>query len=106
MTTSEERAPMYLVAELTVRDRDRLLEYADRVRPLMDRHGGRIVAVSHPGARVLEGDWDPDLIVLHRWRSRADFDAFWSSPDYDPVRRLRHEACDSRIVVFDGLPER
>lgn len=97
--------PMFLVAELRVRDRDKLLRYAAEVQPLMARYGGQILATSAAGARVLEGDWEPDLLVVHRWRSQADFDAFWSSPEYEPIKQLRHEACDSRIAVFDGLPD-
>jgi len=103
---AEGEVPMFLVAELRVRDREKLIRYATVVQPLMARHGGQILGVSAAGARVLEGDWEPDLLVLHRWRSEADFDAFWSSEEYQPVKRLRHEACDSRIAVFAGfVPE-
>lgn len=97
--------PLYLIAELTVRDRDKLLAYYEQVRPLMAEHGGEILGFSAAGADVVEGDWRPQLLVLHRWRSRADFDAFWESPAYQPVKALRHAACESRIVVFDGPPE-
>ena len=31
--------------------------------------------------------------ILHRWRSRRDFESFWESPEYAPLRELRHEAC-------------
>jgi uncharacterized protein (DUF1330 family) len=96
--------PMLLVAELRVRDREKLRRYAAEVVPLMARYGGRILATSAGGADVLEGDWEPGLVVVHQWRSRADFDAFWSSPEYAPIKKLRHEACDSRIAVFDAVP--
>jgi uncharacterized protein (DUF1330 family) len=95
---------MCLVAELIVRDRDKLVQYASEVQPIMARYGGRIMGVSLGGARVLEGDWKPQLLVVHEWRSQADFNAFWESEEYQPVKRLRHEACDSRIVTFEGLP--
>jgi len=94
---------MYLIAELDLRDPDKLLEYGRRVQPVMASHGGEIIAVSAAGARVVEGEWNPGLLILHRWRSAADFDAFWESDDYAPIKSLRHEACDARIVVFDGM---
>ena len=93
---------MYLVAEMRVRDRDKLLRYAAEVQPLMSRYGGRIIAVSGAGAELIEGEGDPPLIILHRWESRAGFDAFWRSPEYEPLRRLRHEACETRITVFES----
>jgi uncharacterized protein (DUF1330 family) len=94
---------LLLVAELTVTDPKDMLRYATEVQPVMARYGGRIAGVSAAGAEVLEGDWRPQLIVVHTWRSRADFDAFWNSEEYEPLRQLRHSACDSRIAVFDAF---
>lgn len=97
--------PLYLLAELTVRNRDKLMRYAAQVQPVMARFGGRIVAVSAGRHRILEGDWPPRVLAVHRWRSEADFDTFWDSAEYAPLKELRHEACDSRIVVLPGSPE-
>lgn len=104
MSSHSNDRPMYLVAELRVRDPELLTRYAQEVQPLMAQYGGRIIAISLPKARVLEGDWEPPLLVLHRWESEERFDEFWRSAEYQPIKRLRHESCDSRVVVFDGLP--
>jgi uncharacterized protein (DUF1330 family) len=101
--TGQTDTPMLLVAELTVTDPEKLGRYATEVQPVMARYGGRITGVSVTGADVLEGDWHPQLVVVHQWRSRSDFDSFWNSEEYQPLKRLRHSACDSRIVVFDGI---
>lgn len=98
--------PTYLVAELDVHDPAKLAEYGRRVQPLMAARGGEILGVSLAGAEAKEGNWDPGLLILHRWRSRADFEAFWQSPEYAPIRELRHQACEARIVVFDSNPPR
>lgn len=97
-----DAAPLYLVADLHVRDRDKLLRYLAEVEPLMARAGGQILGHSAAGLRVLEGDWRPRLLVVHRWRSQADFDAFWESAAYQPLKALRQEACDARIAVFEA----
>ena len=55
--------PMLLVADLTVTDPDAMLRYATKVQPVMARYGGRIAGVSATGAEVLEGDWNPQLLV-------------------------------------------
>lgn len=98
--------PMFLVAELDVHDLAKLAEYGRRVQPLMAEHGGEILGVSLAGAEAKEGDWDPGLMILHRWRSRPDFESFWESPEYAPLRELRHEACEARIAVFESDPPR
>ncbi len=89
-----------LIAELRVRDAAKLRRYAAEVAPLMSAYGGRIVATSVRGEEVLEGDRPPALHVVHEWESREQFDAFWRSAEYEPLRALRHEACDAQIVVF------
>lgn len=94
---------MYLIAELTVLDHDMLRRYGLEVGLLMTEAGGEILAISSV-ADTLEGDWRPDLLVLHRWRSRRHFDRFWASAEYASVRDLRRAACKSRIVVLDGSP--
>jgi uncharacterized protein (DUF1330 family) len=69
----------------------------------MTRFGGRVIAVSQPVRRVLEGEWAADLLVLHRWDSERGFEEFWASSEYEPIKELRLRACESRIVVFPGL---
>lgn len=97
--------PLYLVAELTVHDPEKLLQYAGQVQPVLERFGGRIVATFPPSPDAIEGDWQPQVLVIQRWRSPEDFRAFWSSPDYAPLRELRQAASASRIVTLVGVPE-
>lgn len=99
---SEAETPLHLIAELWVRDPDRLLEYGRRVQRLMSRAGGEIVGVSVAGAEVREGAREPGLLIIHRWCSRTAFEAFWESPEYEALRRLRHQASDARIVTFES----
>lgn len=93
---------MYLIAELEVRDPAKLAEYGRLVQPLMAARGGEILGVSLAGAEAREGEWEPGLLILHRWRSRDDFESFWSSAEYAPIRELRRQACDARIVTFES----
>jgi uncharacterized protein (DUF1330 family) len=93
---------MYLVGELALRDERKFYEYARKVLPLLERHGGEVLGVTD-AVSVIEGKRRPGLVVLHRWPSREAFDAFWTSPEYAPLRRLRQEAADSQIITFEGL---
>ena len=95
---------LYLVAELRVNEPAKLGEYARDVAPLLARFGGRIVALGRP--ELLEGATECHVLVVQRWPSRAAFDAFWTSTDYEPLKRLRHEAADSRLLLVDEVPER
>ena len=70
----------------------------------MARYGGEIVGASLAGTRTLEGEPQTGLLIIHRWSSAAGAQGFWDSDEYAPLKRLRHEACDSRISVFEGPP--
>lgn len=96
--------PMFLIAEMRVLDAEKLLEYGRRVQPILEAAGGKILGTSARGAEVMEGEWETGLLVIHRWRSRSAFDAFWQSDAYQPVMELRHEACETRIITFDSEP--
>jgi uncharacterized protein (DUF1330 family) len=96
--------PAYQVTELRVRDREKMVAYGRGVLPIVARHGGAVLGVSLGTLEVVEGDWRPPLLFVHRWPSRETFHAFYASDEYAPWRALRHEAADSRLVVFDGMP--
>lgn len=91
-----------LVAEMRVRDVEKLVRYGREVVPVMARHGGRILGTSASGLHVAEGEERPVLMVVHEWESRAAFDAFWASPEYQALKALRREACDTWIATFDA----
>ena len=89
---------IFLVIELRVHDQAKLESYVVDVVPMMARRGGEIVGFA-PAPRVVEGDWRPEMLAVHRWRSEAAFEAFYASDEYAPLKRRREEACDARIVV-------
>jgi uncharacterized protein (DUF1330 family) len=94
---------MHLIAQLTaISSPGDLRRYAVEVEPLMARHGGRIVAISSR-SDVVEGEPVEGIHVIHEWESRSAFDAFWTSPDYQPLKALRRGACDTRIVVLGPM---
>lgn len=95
--------PVYLVAELEVRDAETMRRYATEVRPVLESFGGRILSTFPPGPAPVEGDWRPQVLVIQEWPSADAFHAFWSSADYAPLRDLRRAAARSRIVTVAGL---
>lgn len=52
----------------------------------------------------LEGKVDGEIGILLRFPSRAVLDAFWSSAEYQSLKRLR-EGLDFRIFVLDGMAQ-
>ena len=92
----------YVIANIQITDLDRYPEYASRVPQTIERHGGRYLARGGK-VEVLEGDWEPQRLVILEFESMERFRQFYDSPDYASLKRLRHEAADTQVVVVEGL---
>ena len=91
----------YLIVTAQLRDRERFLAgYAPAAAALTARFGGEYV-LRAPGAEVLEGDHPGGSVVVSRWPDRATALAFWQSPEYADVRRLRDGIADCQVLIVE-----
>lgn len=94
--------PAYVVVDVQRTDLERALRYSAASGPSVERHGGRFLA--RGGAtRVLEGDWDPERLVIIGFDSAEAAQAWYNSQDYREARTIREGAGTWRMVVVDGV---
>jgi uncharacterized protein (DUF1330 family) len=94
----------YIVAHVDIRDWDRYREYMRHTPGVIARHGGRFVA--RGGETVLlEGEPDNLRLVVIEFPDLAHAVAFYRSPEYAEVKRLREGAGSARFVAIEGYPE-
>ncbi len=92
----------YLIADVEITDSVGYEEYRQKVPATIAAYGGRYLA--RGGAvQVLEGTWSPKRCVVVEFPSMAQFKAWWSSPEYQPLRALRARTTNSHLVVTEGL---
>lgn len=92
----------YLIADVDVHDHAAYEEYRQHVPATIARYGGRYVARA-AGMEVLEGDWAPARLVILEFPDMARLQAWYDSPEYRPLRDIRHRAARSRLVVVEGI---
>ena len=93
---------VYAVVNIRVTDPDHYAKYREKAPATIARYGGQYL--TRGGAvEVLEGDWDPQRLVVLEFESTERFLEWYDSPEYAPLRRLRSEAADSEFVVVEGL---
>jgi uncharacterized protein (DUF1330 family) len=93
---------VYAVVNVRVTDPARYEEYRAEVPATIERYGGRYLA--RGGAvEVLEGDWDPQRLVVLEFESMERFRDWYDSPEYAPLRGLRGEAAATQFAVVEGL---
>ncbi len=95
---------VYMLGTSDVTDTDAMGEYADKVPPIAAKYGMEALAASSE-FEVLDGNWPRRQMVLLRFPSKEKFKAFWSDPDYVPMKILREASSKGENVLFPAIVE-
>ena len=80
-----------------------IVEYLQRIDATLEPFGGRFIV--HGGdVEVLEGNWPGHLVVIEfpdRDRARA----WYESPAYQAILRLRMDNSEGDVIFADGVSE-
>ncbi len=92
----------YFIVQSTINDEAQYQKYRDAVIPMMAKHGAKIIV---RGARVeaLEGSHDGRRMVIFEFPSMDAIKAFWNSPEYVPVKKIREGAAKLDVWVVEGV---
>ncbi len=90
----------WLVITARIHDREAFIAgYGPAAARLVEQYGGHY-AIRAPGAQLLEGyGMDGASVVVSEWPSRAAALAFWTSPEYAEVRKLREGLADVQVML-------
>ncbi len=91
----------YIIANVKVTDAAQYEIYKKLSSHAMAVHGAE-VCVRGGAAEVLEGDWQPDRLVILKFADLAGAHAFNDSPEYAEARRSRQGAATMRMIVVQG----
>jgi uncharacterized protein (DUF1330 family) len=91
----------YIIANVSVSDRERYEDYRRLSSLAMHTHGAEVL-VRGGKVGVLEGDWEPDRLVVLKFASVAQARAFYDSPEYAKAREARDGAAEMRMIVVEG----
>jgi uncharacterized protein (DUF1330 family) len=96
--------PAYAIAQLkSVQMGPEIDEYLQRIDATLQPFGGRFIV--HGGnPQVLEGDWTGDVIVI-AFPDRAAVAAWYASPAYQDILRLRTDFSESTAIIADGVTD-
>lgn len=95
--------PVYMIAEVrNPTDKAKLDEYRRGNTEVVERHGGRFL-VRGGDVQVIEGEWDPQRIVVMEFPDEAAARAWYDDPDYERLRALRQSASDTDLILVEGV---
>lgn len=94
----------YVVVDITVTDPETYATYRDLAPATVALYGGRYLARGG-AAETLEGTWAPTRFVILEFPSVEQAKAWIDSPEYAPVKKLRHQAAHSEMVMIQGVAQ-
>jgi uncharacterized protein (DUF1330 family) len=92
----------YLISDITVRDRTASEIYRTRATEAIHSHGGRYLARLGE-VQVLEGSWNPNMIVIVEFPNLEQARAWYRSPEYAFALEVRDTALSRNLILVDGL---
>lgn len=95
--------PAYMIVTAKIADRDAFIHgYGVATKKLVAQFGGRYV-LRAPGAVMLEGNFgDGASMVISEWPDRMAAEAFWNSPEYGEVKKLREGIADCQVLLIEA----
>ena len=93
----------YMIVTAAIHDRETFITgYGAAAADLIGKFGGEYL-IRGPGAELLEGEFgDGAGVVVSKWPDRAAAKAFWNSPEYAEVKKLREGLADVQVLLIDG----
>jgi uncharacterized protein (DUF1330 family) len=92
----------YVVVDIDVHDPDRYEAYKRLAAPTVEAHGGKYL-VRGGAAEILEGEWQPKRFVVLEFPTEEQAKEWWSSEDYAPAKKIRHETANTNMILVQGV---
>ena len=96
--------PAYLIVETDIHDPEQYELYKAASPGAVAAGGDRFVARGGELA-VLEGDWNPERLVVLEFEDLDAIRRFYDSPEYQAAKALREGAANLRMVAVQGLQD-
>ncbi|MGL5839795.1 MAG: DUF1330 domain-containing protein [Sphingorhabdus sp.] len=93
----------YMIVIAKIQDREKFVQgYGTAAAALIGTFGGKYV-LRGPGAELLEGAFgDGASMVISEWPDKDTARAFWNSPEYAEIKKLREDIADVQVLLIDA----
>ena len=92
----------YAIMDVQIHDIGEYMEYMSRIGPLLEAAGARYLVRGGPFT-VLEGDYEPNRLVLVEFPSLAAVEDFHASEAYEALREQRDRCSHTRLIAVSGI---
>ena len=93
--------PAYVIVEVTIHNHKEYEEYKKLTPGSIMAYGGKFV-IRGAKTESLEGDWNPERIVVLEFPTIERAREWYNSKEYAPAKKIRHENATSKMILVEG----
>ena len=94
--------PAYIIIEVSIHNPTEYEDYKKLTSPSLKPFDGKFI-VRGGKAETLEGDWNPERIVVLEFPTIEKAKAWWNSEGYAPAKALRQRTSKTKMIVVPGF---
>lgn len=92
----------YVIADVDVTDPEVFAEYRRQVPATIEQYGGKFL-VRGGATEKVEGDWDPQRLVIIQFESMEQARRWYHSQEYRGPLKLRHQSASTNLLLVEGV---
>ncbi len=92
----------YVIVEINIHDHDLYDEYKKLTPASIAAFDGKFL-VRGAKSHSLEGDWNPERLVVLEFPSVERAKEWWNSPEYSKAKAIRQQAASTKMLVIEGF---
>ena len=91
----------YVILDITVEDPESYETYKALAGKALAAYEGRFL-VRGGAHEVIEGEWNPNRVVVLEFDSRERAKAWYHSEEYAPALKIRQSASTAHMILVEG----
>ena len=92
----------FVIVEISINNHELYESYKKLTPAAIAAYDGRFVVRGAP-TESLEGDWNPQRMVLLEFPSVERAKEWWASPEYTEAKNIRQQAAFTKMLVVEGV---
>src|SRR5690348_7246182 len=94
--------PAYIIVDVEIHNLEAYEAYKKLTPASLLEYNGRFI-VRGGKSETLEGDWNPQRMVVLEFPSVEKAKAWWASENYAPAKAIRQSAAITKMLVVEGF---
>ena len=94
--------PAYVIVDVKINNHEDYEEYKKLTPASITAYDGKFI-VRGGKTETLEGDWDPERIVVLEFPTVERAKAWWASEMYAPAKQIRQRTASTQMIIVEGL---